>query len=90
VSLARRIRTDFPPVLLRLLMVGTAAVLTADAVNQWALSHWRPPAVAPAPPQVTAPTAPAGRGPASFAAITRRHLQLRPQGGPGPRADAPP
>jgi general secretion pathway protein C len=74
VSLARRIRTDFPPVLLRLLMVGTAAVLTADAVNQWALSHWRPPAVAPAPPQVTAPTAPAGRGPASFAAITRRDI----------------
>jgi len=72
-SLAQRIRTDVPIVLLRLALVGTAAVLTADAVNHWALARWRPPAVVPAPSASAQQAAPQHR-PASFAPITRRNI----------------
>lgn len=73
-SLAQRIRTDVPLVLLRLLMVGTGAVVAADAVNQWALARWRPPPVPPASAAATAPAAPQRGGPVSFAAITQRNI----------------
>jgi len=73
-SLAGRIRTDAPIVLVRLLLVGTGAVLAADAVNQWALARWQAPVLAPAPPAAAPEAAPAPRGPASFAAIVKRDI----------------
>jgi general secretion pathway protein C len=84
-SLAHRIRTDVPMVLLRLALVGTGAVVAADAVNQWALARWQGPALAPPPPAAAVAAAPAPRGPGSFAAITRRDIfNSAPQAAPAP------
>lgn len=89
-SLAGRIRTDAPLVLLRLLLVGTASVLAADAVNQWVLARWAPPAVAPTPPAAT-PQATPQRRPASFAPITQRNIfNSTPKAAPVTRAPARP
>jgi general secretion pathway protein C len=73
VSFARRMRTDVPVVLVNLALVGTAAVLAADAVNHWMLSRWRPPPpvpVAAAPAPSTTPR----QGPPNFATITKRNI----------------
>lgn len=84
-TLAGRLRTDAPMVLLRLALVGTSAVLAADAVNQWALARWQAPVHAPAPPAGQPEAAPAPLAPASFAAIVRRDIfNSAPKAAPAP------
>jgi general secretion pathway protein C len=79
-------RTDVPLVLLRLLLVGTASVLAADAVNQWVLARWHPPVVVSARPDA-APQAAPERRVTSFAPITRRNIfNSTPRAAPVSRA----
>jgi general secretion pathway protein C len=87
VSIARRIRTDAPMVLLRLTLVAVGAVLAADAANQWLVARWRIPLPPPRPPATQASQAPAHKAPLDLAAITKRQIF---NSSPGTPAVAPP